>query len=374
MRVAIVHYWLVGMRGGEKVLESLCRRYPQADIFTHCVAPEALSPLLRGHRITTSFINALPMSRKWYPYYLPLMPLALEQLDLRGYDLVISSESGPAKGVIVPTGTPHLCYCHTPMRYLWDLYQEYLQEKSPCLRPVMRLLMHSLRSWDVLSANRVDRFVANSATVAARITRWWGRAADVVHPPVVLPAQPAAPRENTAQMPYLFFGQHVAYKRADLAIRACHRLKRPLVIAGVGPETDRLKALAASLPQADVTFTGRRQSQAEVYDLYAHSRALLFPGEEDFGIVPVEAMAAGCPVIAYGRGGATESVIDGVCGLLFAEQTEQALVDAMMRFEGMDFDAAAMRARAEMFSEARFMQEMDAQVALVMRGSRSPFC
>ena len=380
MRVAIVHYWLVGMRGGEKVLEALCRLYPEAHIYTHCVAPDALSPLLmeslRRGRLSTTWIQRLPASTRLYKHYLPLMPLALEQLDLRGYDLVISSESGPAKGVVVPARIPHVCYCHTPMRYLWDMYHDYIAESGFMTRLAMRPIFHYLRQWDTLSAGRVDRVVANSSAVARRVARWWGREATVVHPPVAVDAfaETFAARLDARQAPsrdsgyYLCFGELVGYKRIDVAVRACALAGRRLVVAGDGPDRKRLELLAGS----QTTFEGR-VSATRLRELFAGCRALLFPGEEDFGIVPVEAMAAGCPVLAFGQGGALETVIDGTTGLLFAEQTPEALRDTMARFESCeaDFDPQTLRTHAEGFTEAHFRQGFTAEVNRALAGERS---
>lgn len=358
-RVALVHYWLVGMRGGERVLEALCRMYPQADIFTHVLDREALSPFLQGRTIHTTFIQKLPWSRRFYQKYLPLMPLALEQLDLGGYDLVISSESGPAKGVLTRADVPHVCYCHTPMRYLWDFYPQYLAAASGPMRLVMRPLISRLRLWDVCSSFRVDHFVANSTTVARRIRKHWRRDAAVVYPPVdVAGFVPGpGPREDF----YLCLGQLVEYKKVDLAVRACTRLGRPLVVAGVGAGRAALEALAGP----SVRFVGR-VSQEEAARLYASCRALLFPGEEDFGMVPVEAMAAGAPVLAYGRGGATETVRDGITGLLFEEQSEEAMCEAIRAFERREgeFDAARIRQHALGFDETRFTAAMFREVEL----------
>ena len=357
-RVALVHYWLVGMRGGERVLEALCRMYPQADIFTHVLDRDALSPYLRARTIHTTFIQKLPGSRKFYQKYLPLMPLALEQLDLSGYDLVISSESGPAKGVITRADVPHVCYCHTPMRYLWDFYHQYLALASAPVRLFMRATFPWLRMWDVCSAQRVDHYVANSHTVARRIRKHWGREAAVVYPPVDVSA--CRPCEGPRGDYYLCLGQLVGYKRVDLAVRACTRLGRPLVVAGDGACRKALQALAGPT----VRFVGRVDA-VEAARLYAGCRALLFPGEEDFGMVPVEAMAAGAPVLAYGRGGATETVLPGVTGLHFEQQTEESLCAALEAFEGSEdgFDAARIRAHALSFDEARFSAAMRREVA-----------
>lgn len=357
MRVALIHYWLVGMRGGEKVLEALCRMYPQADIFTHVVVPEQLSPLLRNHCIRTTFINNLPGSRRHYQKYLPLMPLALEQLDLREYDLVISSESGPAKGVLTRADTPHVCYCHSPMRYLWDFYQDYLEQAGPVVRFAMRGLFHGLRTWDAVSAMRVDRFVANSHHVAKRIRKHWRRDASVVHPPVAVDA--FAPQPAMVGDFYLCLGQLVGYKRVDMAIRACNVSGRRLVIIGDGEQRAALEAIAGPT----VTFMGR-QDDGVIRDHYARCRALLFPGEEDFGIVPVEAMASGRPVIALAKGGACETVVDGVTGMLYAEQTVEGLLAALDRFEQEmgKFDAATLAAHAVRFHESRFCAAFAAEV------------
>lgn len=358
LRVALVHFWLVGMRGGEKVLEALCRIFPRADIYTHVVRPEALSETLLKHTIHTSFIQKLPGSVRHYQKYLPLMPLALEQLDLRGYDLVISSESGPAKGVLVRSDVPHICYCHSPMRYLWDFYQEYLETAGPVTRLFMRPLFHRLRLWDYASAQRVDHILTNSSTVARRVKRWWGREAAVVHPPVdvtrfaspdmsLLSSLPGSPEPGY----YLCFGELVSYKRVDIAVQACARTGRRLIVAGDGTDRKKLEALGGP----SVLFLGRVPDKV-VPSLYAGCRGFLFPGEEDFGITPVEAMAAGRPVIAYGRGGVLDSVVEGETGVFFREQTVDSLIDALERFEQRTFSAQTAMQRAEQFSETVFRE------------------
>lgn len=361
MKVALVHYWLVNMGGGEKVLEALCRLYPQADIFTHVLDRDRLLPEFRRHDIRTTFIDRLPASRRLYKKYLPLMPHALELLDLTDYDLVISSESGPAKGVITRPDSLHVCYCHTPMRYLWDNWPAYMRSTGRLSRLAMRLMLPSLRQWDSLSAQRVDHFVANSRHVARRIRKYWRREAAVVHPPV--DTQAFTPRRTPGGEHYLCFGRLASYKRVDLAVEVCTRLDRPLVVVGDGEMLPRLKAKAGP----SVRFTGRLDDTA-VRELMARSRALLFPGEEDFGIIPVEAMSAGVPVIAYGRGGATETVIDGETGLLFAEQSAESLAAALRRFEQceMDFDPSRLHAHAENFSRERFLSGFREQVDAAM--------
>lgn len=352
MKVAIVHYWLVGMRGGEKVIEALCEMFPDATLFTHVYDPEAVSPVIRRHRVVTTFIDSLPRARRWYQRYLPLMPMALEQLDLRGYDLIISSESGPAKGVIVPPGSLHLCYCHTPMRYLWDMYPDYLAGAGRVTRWLMRPMAHYLRMWDLATAFRVDHFVANSRFVGSRIAKFYRRDADVAHPPVSVDDFYLADATDDY---YLMVGQLVGYKRTDLAVEAFKRMGKRLVIIGEGEQFEEISRMASG----NIQVMGR-QPFSVIREHYARCRALIFPGLEDFGIVPVEAMASGRPVIAYRAGGALETVVDGVTGLFFDEQTVEAMIEAVERYETRqdDFVPQVIRAHAEEFGVDRFKKQM----------------
>ncbi|MFC3123604.1 glycosyltransferase [Pseudoroseomonas globiformis] len=363
MRVALVHYWLVGMRGGEKVLESLCEMFPDADIFTHVYVPDRISDTIRRHKVTTTMIARLPFAHRMYQSYLPLMPLALEQIDLRNYDLVISSESGPAKGVLTRPDALHVCYCHTPMRYIWNMYQDYRDGASRPMRAVIPFLAHRLRNWDYSSAARVDYFIANSRTVAERINKYYRRPASVVHPPVDLGTFSTTRRDVEADDFYLVAGQLIRYKRVDLAIEACRALGRRLVVIGNGGEHDELARGAGPLVQ----FLGRVDDHT-LRSYYARCRALLFTGEEDFGIVPLEAMACGRPVIAYGRGGATETVVNGLTGLLFHEQRVASLVDAIRQFEAMEkgFDPARIAAHAARFSKDEFRRQFLARLEIAM--------
>ena len=359
MKIALVHYWLTTMRGGEKVLEELCRLYPQADIFTHVIDPARISPVITSHRITTSFIARLPRARRHYQKYLPLMPMALEQLDLRGYDLVISSESGPAKGVVTGENTLHLCYCHTPMRYLWSMYQDYRDSAGLFTRYAMGPVFHRLRLWDLATASRVDHFIANSTAVRHRIAKIYRRDADVIHPPVAVETfAPGIPQDF-----YLCCSQLVPYKRIDVAVTVFNRLGKKLLVVGEGEELQRLRKMAGPTVQ----ILGA-QSQEKLRQLYSTCRALIFPGEEDFGIVPVEAMAAGRPVIAYGRGGVRDTVIDGTTGILYDDVSIDGLIAAIDQFEAhIDrFDSTAIAAHAGKFSGMRFRSEIENLVSQKM--------
>jgi glycosyltransferase involved in cell wall biosynthesis len=354
LKVALIHYWLVGMRGGEKVLEELCAIFPQAEIFTHVVAPAAISPALRAHKIHTTFINRLPGAKKHYQKYLPLMPMGLEELDLRGFDLVISSESGPAKGVITAPDCLHICYCHSPMRYLWNMYHDYKRDAGLVTRLLMPPIFHYLRQWDQLSSGRVDYFLANSSAVQARISKYYRRDSTVIHPPVDTDSFTIA-TGNLGDY-YLVCGQLVGYKRVDLAVEAFNRNGKPLVVIGDGELRNKLQAKTA----ANIRFLGPQPFEV-LRDHYQHCRALIFPGEEDFGIVPVEAMACGRPVIAYGRGGVLDTVRDGTTGILFHEQTVDALLGAIADYESRpdDFDAETIRTHTRQFSKEVFRQQIE---------------
>ncbi|WP_439575019.1 glycosyltransferase [Phreatobacter sp.] len=366
MKVAIIHYWFVGMRGGEKVIESLCRIYPQADIFTHVYVPEAVSATIGSHRIQTTFVSRLPRAQRYYQRYLPLMPLALEQLDLRGYDLIISSESGPAKGIIPPPGSTHVCYCHSPMRYIWNMFHDYRNRSGFITRALMPPIAHYIRNWDAISANRVDHFIANSRTVAARVQRYYRREAHVIHPPVSVDDFTVLPDVDIGDF-HLMAGELVGYKRPDLAVEAFNETGRNLVVIGGGEMLGKLRRIA----RPNVKVLGP-QPFAVLRDHYARCKALVFPGEEDFGIVPVEAMASGRPVIAFGRGGATETVVDGVTGVFFHEQTVAAIIEAEQRCSAIDFEPKAIAAHARRFSDDLFEQRFKAYIDRIMGTGLTP--
>ena len=352
MKIAIIHYWLVNNRGGEKVLEALCELYPQADIYTHVYNEEAFaSSVISTHTVKTTFISKLPRAIKSYQSYLPLMPMALEELDLNGYDLVISSESGPAKGVIPPPGVPHICYCHSPMRYAWDMYHAYKGKAGWLKRKLMPPLMHYLRRWDQANSQQVSYFVANSAFVAKRIWSYYRRDATVIHPPVSFDDFEVADKKDTY---YLLLGQLVGYKKADLAVHAFNESGKQLIVVGEGEQYAELTKLAKD----NVKILGR-QSFDDIKCMLAQAQALIFPGVEDFGIVPLEAMASGTPVIAFKQGGATETVVDGVSGLFFNEQTVKSLNAAVYDFERNSsiFDAETIRNYVKKFDKQRFKDE-----------------
>jgi glycosyltransferase involved in cell wall biosynthesis len=352
VKTAIIHYWLVGMRGGEKVLEQLCEMFPDADIYTHVYSPNEVSSAISRHKVQTTFIGRIPGARKHYKKMLSLMPRALESLDLSQYDLVISSESGPAKGVICRPDALHICYCHSPMRYIWDQQAQYFKQSGLATRIGMRLLLPAVRIWDVVSTARVDHFIANSTAVAQRIDKFWRRTSEVIPPPVNTQRfHPTGPRQDF----YLYVGEFVPYKRAELAVEACNLLGRKLKVIGDGVMMNRLRSMAGP----NVELLGRVPLKV-LADHYAACRALLFPAEEDFGIVPVEAMSSGAPVIAYGRGGALDYVIPGENGLFFDEQTENSLASAIEAFEAVeaDFDALKIAHMARRFDTAMFVQRM----------------
>jgi glycosyltransferase involved in cell wall biosynthesis len=362
MKCAIVHYWLLGMRGGEKVVEALCTLFPDADIYTLFYNPEATSSLIRSHQIYTSFLNPL---QRFHRYTLPLMPMALESLDLRGYDLVISSESGPAKGVITSSETRHLCYCHSPMRYLWDLYPDYLHDwtQSKFKRALLAVVSNYLRIWDFASAARVDHFLANSSNVQRRIHRAYRRNSKVIYPPVDIESFFHKPAEDY----YLIVSALVDYKRVSDAVSFCTLSGRQLKVVGLGPEYKRLKAMAGPT----VEFCGR-VSEVDLRNLYAHCRALLMPGEEDFGIAPVEALASGKPVVALGRGGVLESVPAGKDrgGFLYDRPGPGPLAWAVEELERTEASVSpsALQYAAQRFSEDRFLVEMKEEIDRVIDG------
>lgn len=360
-KVALVHYWLVGMRGGEKVLEALCELFPEADIFTLVADPEKLSPTILKHKITTSFLQKVG-GKRHYQKMLPLMPFALESFDLTDYDLIISSEAGPAKGIIPRPDALHICYCHSPMRYIWDLYPQYRAGAGFISRAVLSLTAPLLRAWDVSTAARVDHFIANSSYVAKRIEKFYRREATVVHPPVNV--ERFSPVSDVGDY-YLCAGQITPYKRIDIAVAAFTEMGKPLVVIGSGV-TPELRKMAGP----NIQFLGAVDDVTMAHH-FARCKALVFPGVEDFGIVPLEVMASGRPVIAFARGGATETVIDGRTGILFSEQTSASLSKAVVRLESQidAFQPQELRNWSLAFQKQRFIENITSLIAKYMRGS-----
>lgn len=358
MKVAIVHYWLVGMRGGEKVLEMLCEMYPEATIYTNVYRPEKISKKIKSHTIITTFIDRLPLAKVHYQKYLPLMPLALESLDLTSYDLIISSESGPAKGIIPAPNAVHVCYCHSPMRYIWDKQNVYSRRLSWLGRIFMNYVAHKLRMWDVSTASRVDLFIANSSFVQKRIKKYYRRDSCVIHPPVADLKDKCVKRSLSDY--YLYVGELIDYKGPSLAVSAFNVNGKKLKLVGAGADQNLLKKAA----HCNIEFLGR-VTDDELMRLYAGCKALIFPGEEDFGIIPLEAMQFGKPVIALKAGGALDTVIDGETGCFFEDATESSLNDALSRFEERvlaTLDSKRIIEHSKSFSEARFKKEIAAAI------------
>jgi glycosyltransferase involved in cell wall biosynthesis len=353
MKVALVHDYLNQMGGAERVVLALHEIFPDAPIYTSIYDPQRVDPAFQKMDIRTSFMQKFPLVTKHHQPYLPFYPFAMESLDLRAYDLVLSSSSAFGKGVITKPETMHICYCHTPMRWCWN-YAEYVEREQlgKLARNILPFVITGLRVWDQTSAMRVDHFIANSPVVAERIQKYYRRDAMFIPPPVEahrFPFDAAAEIEDY----FLILSRLIPYKRIDLAIAACNRLHLPLVIIGGGRDIERLTHLAGPT----IRFMGRL-SDEEVLHYYTHCRAFLFPGEEDFGITPLEAQAAGRPVIAYGAGGALASVVDGVTGKFFTEQTTDSLAEVLASFNEHMYDPNAIRNHALEFDTPRFKRRI----------------
>jgi glycosyltransferase involved in cell wall biosynthesis len=347
----LVHDWLTGMRGGEKVLEQIALDYPDAPIYTLFHFPGSVGGTLESHSIRTTFLQRAPFVRSKYRYYLPLYPRAIESLRLPECRLVLSTSHAVAKGVRKPPGgARHICYCHTPMRYVWDQQDAYFPPGGGPVAALRRLLLARLRRWDLATVDRVDRYLANSSFVAERIRRYYERPAEVLHPPVdtdFFVPDPHARREAFC----LFVSALAPYKRVDLAVEACARLGLELRVVGGGTERARLEREAGGAP---VRFLGRVAAQ-ELRQLYRTAMCFVQPGVEDFGISAVEALACGCPVVALGRGGVTDIVENGRHGVLYeGEGQATAVADAIDKSRDMRFNLLDLRTRAEGFSAARF--------------------
>jgi glycosyltransferase involved in cell wall biosynthesis len=352
LRVALVHDWLTGMRGGEKCLEVMCELFPDAPIYTLLHVKGAMSPLIESKTIHTSFLQRFPFVEQKYRMYLPLFPFAIEAFDFSDYDLLLSTSHCVAKGAKPRGDALHLCYCFTPMRYVYEMYDEYFGkgQAGMATRMAMKIVAPLLRAWDKKTADRVHHFVAISEHVRQRIHRHYGRDAEVIFPPVDTAKFQASRRDKGY---YLIVSALVPYKKVDLAVKAFNKIGKRLIIVGKGPDEEKLRYLA----KPNVEFLGWK-SDDELALLYAGCTALVFPGEEDFGIVPLEAMASGKAVIAYGKGGALETVQDGLSGVFFYEQTVEALEIAVSKAEQMQFDVENVRNRALRFSRSIYKDAM----------------
>ncbi|MBI4122533.1 MAG: glycosyltransferase [Parcubacteria group bacterium] len=364
MRVALVHDHLNQIGGAERVLLAMHRLWPDSPLFTLAHDPKKIADFFDDLEIRTSFIQKLPLSRSHLRWYLAFMPAAIESFDVSEYDVILSSASAFGKGVIAPPRSLHICYCHTPTRYLWSDAHTYVEEVGGggIIRRLLPIVLNRLRMWDQLASARVDHFIANSRFVAGRIARYYNRGSTVIYPPVDVANYPML----SSRPHYALVSRLRPYKRVDIAIRAFNRLRMPLLIVGDGEELPRLRKLAGP----SITFLGSLPER-EKKRVLASARAFLHPQEEDFGISAIEAMAAGTPVIAYGAGGALETVTEGETGLFFEEQTWQSLADAVIRSRRISFDAERIRDHAEQFSEERFRREMRSFVEMKYAESRS---
>ena len=365
-KVALVHDWLVGEGGGEQVLKCFHEIWPDAPIYTLVFNEEKAPSWTHGVDIRTTYIQHWPGGKTHHKLLLSFMPKAWEALDLTEYDLVVSSCAGCCKGVITRPDAIHVCYCHSPIRYVWDLYYDYLDGASPIKRAFMPSMIHSVRMWDFQAAQRVDSFISNSDYVGKRISKFYRRKSTTIHPGIHLPEGKVSEERGEY---YFVLSRFVSYKRIDIAIEACNKMGRRLIVAGSGgEEEDKLRAMAGP----NVEFVGR-VSNEQLIDYYSHAKAFLFPGIEDFGLTPLEAMAGGTPVLAYGEGGALETVVDGETGLFFFEQSADALKECIEKFESLSFSAATCRARAEQFSREKFKKEIADFCTSILKETRESF-
>jgi glycosyltransferase involved in cell wall biosynthesis len=366
MKVALVHDWLTGMRGGEKILEVFCELFPDATIFSTIHNKGVMSPAIERMKIKTSFIQHLPLKTTKYRHYLPLMPAAIDALNFSEYDFILSTSVAIAKAAKPRRDAVHICYCNTPMRYIWDQYDEYFGNRraSYITRTAMALVVPYLRRWDIHTSDRVHYFIANSHNVAERILRIYNRSSDVIYPPVNTDLFTVSHKDDGY---YLIVSALVPYKRVDLAIEAFNQFGEQLLVVGSGPEMEKLKKMS----KKNIEFLGW-QSDEHLTRLYAGCRALIFPGVEDFGIVPLEAMASGKPVVAYAKGGALETIVgdgDSPTGIFFHHQTVEALVDAVKASSCLKFDPYAIRRHAEKFDRKEFKRQIVEYVKKQVPGS-----
>ena len=352
MKIAIVHDWLTNMGGAENLIINFHEMYPDAPIYTSIYNPDKLDNRLKNIDVRTSFIQKKKKKITNHKKYYPLMPMAFENMDLNEYDVILSSSTCCAKGVIPRPGALHICYCATPMRYAWEKREDYVKECGKFKRRLIGILTHYMRIWDVTSSSRVDYFIANSTAVQQRIKSYYRRDSVVINPAVRCNLFNISDVDKDY---YFIVSRLVSYKRFDLAVQACKELNKKLIIIGDGPEREKLKKMAGD--SKNIQFLGRLNDN-EVEKYMSECKALLFPGEEDFGITPVEAMACGRPVIAYGRGGVLDTIIDGKTGVLFKNQTVEDLKNAILAFEKMNFNKQELRNHALKFDESEFKRKI----------------
>lgn len=360
MKVAVVHDWLTGMRGGEVVLDSILKLFPNAELFTLFYTPNKLNERIENRKIHTAFTDKLPFKDNKYRYYLPLFPAAIESFDFRGFDLIVSSSHCVAKGIIPPPGVVHLSYLHTPMRYVWDLYYDYFPQKSGIKFFLLSLVSNYLRMWDVTSSHRVDSYTCNSSFVANRIQKYYSRKAKVIHPPCL--EEGFRVETDKKEDYYLIVSAFAPYKKIGLAIEAFRKNKRKLIVIGGGQEENSLKK---NLPNNVTILT--RLPKNEIIDYYKKAKGFIFPGLEDFGITPVEAQAYCTPVIAYGKGGALETVVKGKTGVFFENQEVDDLNEAIEKSESIKYKKSDFQASINRFTEEKFINKLENEVDRLIR-------
>ncbi|OGS45451.1 MAG: hypothetical protein A2539_09995 [Elusimicrobia bacterium RIFOXYD2_FULL_34_15] len=355
MKVAIIHDWLTGMRGGEKCLEVFCELFPEATVFTLLHKRGSMSKIIENMEIRTSFLQKFPNIEKRYRYYLPLMPIAIKQFNLQGYDLILSSSHCVAKGIKIPKGSLHICYCYTPMRYVWDMYNQYFDNSRFYIKYSMKWLRKYLQKWDVKSSVNVHHFIAISEYIRERIKKHYNRDSLVIYPPVdtiFFKSEDLTP-EKSIHPYYLVVSSFAPYKKIDLAIEAFNKLGYSLKIIGNGQDEKKLRKIAKD----NIEFLGwRNNDELRIY--YNNCKALIFPSEEDFGIVPVEAQSMGRPVIAYKKGGSSETIVEGVTGIFFEEQNVSSLIDAVKKLENMKFNSNNAVENARGFNKIIFKNKI----------------
>lgn len=369
LKVALVHHWLVTRRGGEHVLEALAELFPSADIFTLVSGSRHAVPALKDRKVYSSILQKFPGASRWYPYFLPLFPAAVSRIDLRGYDLIISSDAAVVKGVRTDAGAIHICYCHTPMRYVWTGYETYYRAAAPAHRFGLYLVREWLRRWDYEAAQRVTHFVANSLNVQKRIWDCYRRGSSVIYPPVDTEGFVPDMANEPGEPFFLLVSQLVPYKRADIVVDAFNKCGKRLVVIGDGPDKQRLLRVA----RPNIQILGA-QPRGDVVKAMQQCRAFVFAGEEDFGIVMAEAQACGKPVIAFGAGGACEIVQSGITGVLFEEQSVRSLLDAIERFESFHFDTSVITSSVGRFGRRRFLREFSGLLEETLPKSMATSC